>query len=382
MSEDLVEKLKKIKKLVVEHISTLKGHTGPVFSVFADRYNIYSCSGDRTIRLWDRRTFREITSLSGYPYPVLGIMVDRHHIYTSSGNIFRVWSRETLGEAKRAEEHRKTIFAIHLDYEYVYTGSADKSVIVWDKNNLSRVMTIAGNPYPVYSIASDDKYIYLGLGDKDSDVGIIRVLDRKTFKEVSLFEGHKGPVKSIYVYGPTIFSCSTDQTVRLWSNIDFKLIATLEGHTGPVNSVFADDRYVYSASEDGTIRIWSRENLAVDEIIDAGSPVLSMFVDDCYIFAGLRDHTIKIWLRPITYIGGSIVCSPGISTINHFPAIDNRISVDKFIRFDDLYVELVDGHKYHFSLDKPLFLVNWDKVSGEDPEFQKFLEKFSKYYGE
>jgi WD40 repeat protein len=51
---------------------TLRGHTGPVYSVAfsPDGRRLASASWDRTVKLWDTRTGQEVLSLRGHPGPV------------------------------------------------------------------------------------------------------------------------------------------------------------------------------------------------------------------------------------------------------------------------------------------------------------------------
>ena len=60
------------------------------------------------------------------------------------------------------------------------------------------------------------------------------------------------------IYGQTLASGATDNTVRLWRVSDGALLRTLEGHTFWVwSAAFSPDgRLLSSGSGDGTVRLW------------------------------------------------------------------------------------------------------------------------------
>jgi len=49
-----------------------------------DEHYIYSGSADRTVRVWDKKSFKEIAVLEGHSQPVTSIATDEHYIYSGS----------------------------------------------------------------------------------------------------------------------------------------------------------------------------------------------------------------------------------------------------------------------------------------------------------
>jgi WD40 repeat protein len=72
--------------------------------------------------------------------------------------------------------------------------------------------------------------------------------------------GHTHDVNNVVISpdGQTIFSCSVDTTIRLWSLSQRKEIYTLQGHSRGVNSIaiHSNGQILASGSYDETIKLW------------------------------------------------------------------------------------------------------------------------------
>ncbi|MEH2075025.1 MAG: hypothetical protein V7K57_11625, partial [Nostoc sp.] len=80
-----------------KEISTLSGHSSPVFSVVfsPDGKTLASASADKTIKLWNRDTGKEISTLSGHSAEVFSVVFSpdgKTLASASADNTIKLWN--------------------------------------------------------------------------------------------------------------------------------------------------------------------------------------------------------------------------------------------------------------------------------------------------
>jgi WD40 repeat protein len=177
-------------------LQVMEGHRDTVHSVACSLDGLYIVSGsdDRTVRVWDAHTGKQLVLIEGHSDWVQSVAFspDGAHIVSgSSDQTVRVWNAQTGNELAVLEGHRETVRSVAFspDGAHIVSGSDDKTVRVWDA---------------------------------------------QTGKELAVLEGHSGLVLSVAFSpdGAHIVSASDDETVRVWDAQTGKELAVLEGHSG------------------------------------------------------------------------------------------------------------------------------------------------------
>ena len=231
------------QKIRVWHIPTkktqmiLSGHEGDItYLTYAnDGQFIASCSGDRTVRLWD--------SLSGQEILAIGTSDENNCVVTSpddclvaTGSLDQrayIWEVETgnllvvLGS--EGDGHKDSLFsaAFSPSGKELITGSLDKTIKIWELD--------------VQSSGARNRII-------------------KSFKCIKTLVGHKNFVlgSDISKDGRWLLSSSKDRNVILWDFETGDIQFRLEGHRNSVLRVALSptDRTFATAGGDMRARIW------------------------------------------------------------------------------------------------------------------------------
>jgi WD40 repeat protein len=260
-----------------KELRCFEGHTSMVVSCAFSRdgTRAVSCSGwppepgaDYSIRLWDVATGKELLRLLGHTDTVWRVVFapdGKHVLSASRDNTLRLWDLGTGKEVRRFDGHTAWVrgAALSLGGSQVVSGSWDSSVRLWDVATGQEWKRFNGHEAGVNSVAwsPDGKYVLSGGGQEGGPEDFsVRLWDVATGKEVRRFDGHTKRVWSVTfsAEGKRVLTSAADNTIRLWDVKTGKPIHMYEGHDGEVRSaVFSPDgRRIASGSHDHTIRLW------------------------------------------------------------------------------------------------------------------------------
>ena len=180
---------------------TLEGHAGWVTSVAfsPDGQRLASGSDDKTVKIWDSATGKELFALKGHAGPVRSV-------------------------------------AFSPDGQRLASGSNDQTVKIWDSATGKELFSLKGHAGVVWSVAFSPDGQRLASGSEDKTV---KIWDSATGKELFALKGHAGAVTSVAFSpdGQRLASASCDQTVKIWDSATGKELFALKGHAGWVTSV-------------------------------------------------------------------------------------------------------------------------------------------------
>ncbi|KAJ4304810.1 hypothetical protein N0V90_000338 [Kalmusia sp. IMI 367209] len=233
----------------------LNGHTDSVYCCQFDENKIITGSRDRTIRVWDMKTYKCVKVIGGPSHrPVVNTphQLETHKSMavnhpslngTSTGNdMYHV----------PADYHDASILCLQYDDTIMVTGSSDHSCIVWD---------ITGENYvPMYRL-----------------------------------RGHQAGVLDVCLDDKHIISCSKDSAIIVWDRQTGRQIRTLTGHRGPVNAVQLRGNLLVSASGDGVAKLWNLDSgVSIKDFPseDRGLAAVEFSDDAKFVLAGGNDHVV------------------------------------------------------------------------------------------
>jgi hypothetical protein len=215
-------------------IRTFTGHSARVVSVAfsPDGRTALSGSWDKTLKLWEVATGKELRTFTGHSDHVLSVAFSPDGRTALSGSTF------------------------------------DDTLKLWEVATGKELHTFMGHSDFVFSVAfSPDGHTALsGSGFDDT----LKLWEVGTGKELRTFTGYSATGYSARVAsvafssdGRTALSGSHYKTLKLWEVATGKELRTFTGHSGNVNSVaFAPDgRTALSSSDDNTLKLWDLTGL-------------------------------------------------------------------------------------------------------------------------
>jgi WD40 repeat protein len=228
-------------------VATLGGHIEAIYGIAfsPDSKQVASASFDRTIKVWDAATGKEIKTLggsAGHQNLVLCVAYSPGGQWLASGgvdNTARIWKVPGDVPTKNfAHPNLVDAVAFNPQGSLLATGCHDGAVRIWDVAKGQQVRQINAHTTPaapIYCIAwtPDGKQILTGSMDHsiklwDADSRKL-VREFKKFKEKDFEKGHRDAVFCLALNpdGKTLASGSSDHTLKLWNLTTGTVIAEL-----------------------------------------------------------------------------------------------------------------------------------------------------------
>jgi WD40 repeat protein len=290
-------------------LRTLEGHRDEVLGVAmsGDGRRAVSASIDHTLKVWDLETGRELCTLEGHTWRVNGVAVSgdgRRAISASDDNTLKVWDVERGCELRTLEIHSRGVscVAVSADGRRAVSASHDKTLKVWDVESGRELHTLEGDFGSVYSVAmsADGRRAVSGSGDYK-----LKVWDVESGRELCTLTGHYY-VRGVAIWvamsgdGRRAVSASADRRLEVWDVESRRELGTLAGHSSGVTcvAVSKDGRRAISASYDHTMKVWDLENgRELPSPQGHSDKVLGVAVskDGRRAVSASADKTLKVW---------------------------------------------------------------------------------------
>ncbi|MDZ8050902.1 MAG: protein kinase domain-containing protein [Aulosira sp. ZfuVER01] len=247
-----------------KEIFTLNGHTQRVnvVAISPNGKTLVSGSDDNTIKVWNLSTGKVIHTLIGHSDSVHTLVISPDGTTLASGsddNTIKVWNLETGEHLRTLAGHEFWVrsMAISPDGKILASGSFDKTIKLWNLSKGYAIRTLKGDDKTITALAISPDGRTLASANRDR---IIKLWNLSTGKEIRTLIGHDTTVTSLAISpdGQTLASGSRDRTIKLWNLFTGEEFLTLTGHTNTVTSlsISPDGKTLISGSEDNTIKIW------------------------------------------------------------------------------------------------------------------------------
>ncbi|WP_327064606.1 nSTAND1 domain-containing NTPase [Kitasatospora sp. NBC_01302] len=304
--------------------ATLTGSTGPVASVAfsPDGNTLATGSRDRTVRLWDVQTRRQLATLTGQSGSVDSVTFspDGRTLATSSEDgTVRLWDVKTRHLLSTLDDTASPV-VFSPDGQTLATGGKQGTVRLWDVRTQHLLTTLTGhNDSSALSVAfsPDGKTLATG-GSTDA---LVQLWDVPTQRLLATLTADNGALVQSVAFSPdgsTLATGSNDSTARLWDVRTHRQLAALTGQGGTVFSVAfsPNGQILATGSDDHTVWLWdvkARRALASFTGHTGSVHSVAFSPDGNTLATGAEDATARLWdmrasrpLATLTEQGGSM----------------------------------------------------------------------------
>jgi hypothetical protein len=245
-------------------IRTLRGHTGRICSVAisADGRFALSGSADKSTKMWEVATGRELETISGLEYAVTAVAFSPNGQFVlcgSTGNSLALCEVPNANDLRRLVGHTGAVFSVAFspDGHCAASGGDDRMIKLWVVDSGLEQCTMLGHADSVYAVAFSPDGHRVFSGGRDN---LIKVWEVSTGRELYNLSGHFGSVTSIALSNDNRFalSGSWDKTLKLWDLSSGRELHTFIGHSSAIYSVAisSDNQYAHSIGWDNSLKTW------------------------------------------------------------------------------------------------------------------------------
>jgi WD40 repeat protein len=278
-------------------------------AISPDGRRLLTASRDKTARLWDPESDRELFTLIGHTDSLDSAQFSpdgRLFVTASWDDTARLWEAAT-GRAISAMKHNGPVYSAQFspDAQRVVTASGDKTARVWEAATGRAIGEPMKHDGPVYSARFSPNAQRVVTASEDKTA---RVWDAATGKEIGEPMWHDGPVLSAQFSPNGLFVTTTsrDGLARLWSLTDQGpggAPIVFRGANGPltVATIRSDNRWLITASSDGTAQLWdlTAKDPTADAIVLRGHTgpidIVVISQDKHWLVTGSSDNAATLW---------------------------------------------------------------------------------------
>jgi WD40 repeat protein len=314
-----------------KEVRRFQGHQWQIDSVVfsPDGKLLASAGGGGTIRVWDAGNGQEVFRLVGHEGQQVpggaGNCQIRSLAFSPNSKILasagfqdksiRLWDVNTGRQLRRLQGHQDGVFAVvfSTDGKSVFSGSNDETIRIWEVASGRELRTMAGDQGAVYCLAlsPDGKTLASGvdLTHKAEAKHLNLTICLWDVASGNLLRRLPGPRNQALcvVFSPdgkTLASGGDDNSLHWWDLVGGKELNRFAGHEVRIATVAIapDGTTLASSAEDATVRIW---NMATGEELhtlpgpeSANTPWgsnLAFSPDGRKLACSFGDPTIRLW---------------------------------------------------------------------------------------
>jgi tetratricopeptide (TPR) repeat protein len=213
----------------------------------------------------------------------------------------KVWESATLKEVRILGPHAQAVcgIAFHPDGKRLAAAGYDGTVQLWDVTTGRKGFPLKGHRARVQSVAFNQSGRLLASASHD---GTVNLWETATGNLLRTFPRDSQPVTDV-AFCPNkdwLASAGAEKTIKLWDVHSGRIIFHLRGHTDTIHGIAfsPNGRRLASASSDRTIKLWDLESgqelltlcKHTDQVLG-----LAFSPDGRRLASASADHTVKLW---------------------------------------------------------------------------------------
>ncbi|XP_036397703.1 zinc finger protein 106 [Megalops cyprinoides] len=276
-----------------------EGHQAAVNAMQIHNGQLYTCSGDRTVRAFSLVSRKCVAVFEGHSTKVNCLLVScgpglQQRLYTgSSDQTIRCYSLKTR-ECVEQMSLSDRVLCFHSRWKILYAGLANGSVVSFSlKTNRQLDVFECHGPRAVSCLASAQegaRHILL-VGSYDCTIS---VRDAKSGLLLRTLEGHTKTVLCMKVVNDLVFSGSSDQSVHAHNIHTGELVRIYKGHSHAVTVVAILGKVMVTACLDKLVRVYELQSHDRLQVYGGHKDmVMCMAIHKSMIYTGCYDGSVQ-----------------------------------------------------------------------------------------
>ncbi|XP_030071103.1 zinc finger protein 106 [Microcaecilia unicolor] len=277
-----------------------EGHQAAVNAIQIFGSLLYTCSADKTVRVYNLVNRKCVGTFEGHTSKVNCLLVTQNHgknvvLYTGSSDhtigCYNIETRECMEQLKLADR----VLCLHSRWRILYAGLGNGSVVTFSiKNNKQLDVFECHGPRAISCLATaqEGSRRLLVVGSYDCTIS---VRDARNGLLLRTLEGHSKTVLCMKVVNDLVFSGSSDQSVHA-HNIQHtgELVRIYKGHSHAVTVVNILGKVMVTACLDKFVRIYELQSHDRLQVYGGHTDmIMCMAIHKSMIYTGCYDGSVQ-----------------------------------------------------------------------------------------
>jgi WD40 repeat protein/aminoglycoside phosphotransferase (APT) family kinase protein len=295
-----------------EIVLVLEGHTATVTDlvVDSDRSRIFSTAKDRTVKVWDGSTARELLTLRGHSAPVLGVALSpdgRRIASVGADRTLRIWDASPFRPDEAASRELLTLHGdsgkvldavFSPDGMRVLTVVEDGTVKVWDAATGRDLSRTSGFPGRVRDVAFSPDRERIAFAGAD---GSLRLGDPRTMSETVIPAKQSRHIDALAFSpdGQRLAVSNRDHSIHFIDPLGKRSAVSLGGYSDIVRCLaFSPDGARGAVGEANEVRIEEWPSGETVQVLAGHTDVvlsIDFSPDGTHLASASNDSTVRVW---------------------------------------------------------------------------------------
>jgi F-box/WD-40 domain protein 7 len=189
--------------------------------------------------------------------------------------------------------HKLTIWSLLARGDRLYSASADGTIKRWSVAAMKCEKSAVGhNGKKIYTMAANPKHLFTA--GSDSKIQVWSVIE---LEPVHTIDAHRDVIWSLAVRGDILYSCSDDQSVKMWDLQSYNNVKSLtDERDSKFLSLAVGNGYICAGTNHCWINVWELHSCVLERTLTGHSwEIWQLVIHQTLLFSGSFDHQIRIW---------------------------------------------------------------------------------------